>query len=118
MRDDDYVRFMNSTIVRSKKSPRSAVLVRAAGAMLSALAPTLAARLGERMFLTPPRPRPSAHEATALATARARSLPIGRHRVDTWAWGSGPTVLLVHGWGGRGAQMAAFVAPLVGRGFS
>jgi pimeloyl-ACP methyl ester carboxylesterase len=28
------------------------------------------------------------------------------------AWGSGPTVLLVHGWGGHRAQLGAFAAPL------
>jgi len=32
------------------------------------------------------------------------------------AWGSGPTVYLVHGWGGRGSQLAAFVEPIVGTG--
>jgi len=32
------------------------------------------------------------------------------------AWGTGPTVYLVHGWGGRGSQLTAFVEPLVGAG--
>lgn len=32
-------------------------------------------------------------------------------------WGAGPTVLLVHGWHGRGAQLGAFAAPLVAAGF-
>jgi pimeloyl-ACP methyl ester carboxylesterase len=31
-------------------------------------------------------------------------------------WGTGPTVYLVHGWGGRGSQLAAFVEPFVGSG--
>jgi pimeloyl-ACP methyl ester carboxylesterase len=31
-------------------------------------------------------------------------------------WGEGPVVYLVHGWGGRGAQLAAYVEPLVSRG--
>jgi pimeloyl-ACP methyl ester carboxylesterase len=38
--------------------------------------------------------------------------------VETWAWGAGPSVLLVHGWGGRGAQLGGFVDPLVACGFS
>jgi pimeloyl-ACP methyl ester carboxylesterase len=34
-----------------------------------------------------------------------------------WSWGDGPgTVLLVHGWAGRGLQLGAFAAPLVARG--
>jgi pimeloyl-ACP methyl ester carboxylesterase len=34
-----------------------------------------------------------------------------------WTWGEGPSVYLVHGWGGRGGQLASFVAPLVQSGF-
>jgi len=33
------------------------------------------------------------------------------------SWGAGPTVLLVHGWEGRGAQLGAFVDPLVAAGY-
>jgi len=33
------------------------------------------------------------------------------------SWGEGPTVYLVHGWGGWGLQLAAFVPPLVDAGF-
>lgn len=33
----------------------------------------------------------------------------------TW-WGDGPVVYLMHGWGGRGSQLASFVAPLVADG--
>jgi pimeloyl-ACP methyl ester carboxylesterase len=43
---------------------------------------------------------------------------VGSRRVETWMWGSGPTVLFVHGWGGRGAQLGRYVAPFVARGFS
>jgi pimeloyl-ACP methyl ester carboxylesterase len=34
-----------------------------------------------------------------------------------WQWGTGPTVLLSHGWNGSGAQMRAFISPLVALGF-
>jgi pimeloyl-ACP methyl ester carboxylesterase len=33
------------------------------------------------------------------------------------AWGTGPAVYLVHGWGGRGSQLASYVEPLVEAGF-
>lgn len=33
------------------------------------------------------------------------------------SWGDGPTVYLVHGWGGWGLQLAAFVPPLLEAGF-
>ncbi|MGH3382965.1 MAG: alpha/beta hydrolase [Nocardioidaceae bacterium] len=32
------------------------------------------------------------------------------------SWGTGPVVYLMHGWGGRGDQLAPFVEPLVARG--
>src|SRR5687767_6768036 len=31
-------------------------------------------------------------------------------------WGSGPVVYLVHGWGGRGSQLAPYVEPLTATG--
>jgi pimeloyl-ACP methyl ester carboxylesterase len=116
MRDDEYLSMIKSTIVRS--SNRSKPWARAAGAMLSALAPGLAARLATRLFLAPPRPARPAREAEVLAAARPRTIDAPPGRVRTWTWGEGPAVLLVHAWGGRGSQLAAFVHPLLARGFS
>ena len=33
------------------------------------------------------------------------------------AWGAGPTILMVHGWNGRGAQLGAFAPALVRAGY-
>jgi pimeloyl-ACP methyl ester carboxylesterase len=38
-------------------------------------------------------------------------------KIAAWMWGSGPTILLVHGWEGSNADMDAFVSPLVSAGF-
>jgi pimeloyl-ACP methyl ester carboxylesterase len=38
-------------------------------------------------------------------------------RVVAWRFGRGPTVVLLHGWGGRAAQLSSFIGPLVARGF-
>jgi pimeloyl-ACP methyl ester carboxylesterase len=37
-----------------------------------------------------------------------------------WRWGraADPAVVLVHGWGGRGAQLRGLIDPLLGRGYS
>lgn len=118
MKDVDYVAMEKSTIVRSRNEPAWLPLVRAGNRALSAAAPAAAARLAERLFLTPPRPPRPARETALLAAARARPLRLGTRHLDVWLWGAGPSVLLVHGWGGRGAQLAAFVEPLVARGFS
>jgi pimeloyl-ACP methyl ester carboxylesterase len=118
MTDAEYIAMEKSTIVRSGKEPRLLPLARLGNRALSALAPSLAAGLAERLFLTPPRPRRPAAEIALLATARARPLHVRGRRLEMWTWGSGPRVLLVHGWGGRGTQLGAFVEPLVAQGFA
>src|SRR3989441_463778 len=118
MTDAEYIAMEKSTIVRSSGSSRLLPVVRAGNRALSALAPGLATQLAERLFLTPPRGRSTGAEIDLLATARARPMRVGARRIETWVWGRGPSVLLVHGWGGRGAQLGAFVGPLVARGFS
>jgi pimeloyl-ACP methyl ester carboxylesterase len=40
-----------------------------------------------------------------------------RGRNAAWTWGSGPVVLLVHGWGGRAAQMAPLAEHICALGF-
>jgi pimeloyl-ACP methyl ester carboxylesterase len=118
MTDAEYIAMEKSTIVRSYSEPRRLPLMRLRGRVLSALAPARAARLAERLFLTPPRSRRPTAELDLIATARARPVRVGHRRIETWTWGAGPSVLLVHGWGGRGAQLGAFVGPLVARGLS
>ena len=79
----------------------------------------LEAKMPPEMKLINQLMRFSPGERALIASAQARTVPIGDGaHVETWTWGSGPRVLLVHGWGGRGAQLGAFVEPLVARGFS
>lgn len=118
MTDHEYVAMEKSTIVRSYKEPWFLPLIQAGNRALSALAPAAAAQRAERLFLTPPRPRRPAAESALLATACARPRCVGARQIEMWTWGTGPTVLLVHGWGGRGTQLGSFVDPLVARGFS
>jgi pimeloyl-ACP methyl ester carboxylesterase len=86
---------------------------------LSLTAPPVAAILAERMFLRPPARRLRGAEAAWAREARTTVLegPVGPIR--TWLWEGGPrTVLLAHGWGGRGPQLGAVARALVGRGYS
>ncbi len=107
-----------STNVRSKTVPRqypgykprvSPWLARVAKVNLG-----LTAWLGSHLFTQPRHwPRPE-REQRLLTTGTPILL---RRGVRAWSFGSGPLVLLVHGWEGRGAQLGAFVEPLVARGF-
>lgn len=117
MTDQEFVAMQKSTVVRSRELPWRIRLLRPALAGLSAVAPALAAPVAERLFLAPPRyPRPE-HEAATLASARSTIIEAGTP-ITAWTWGHGPAVLLVHGWGGRGAQLASFVPPLLANGYS
>lgn len=84
------------------------------------LAPRLAARLALPLFLKPPRPARPLWEQNILASARRCDLEVGVHRIAMWTWGDlqGKIALLVHGWGGRGSQLGAFVEPLRAAGYS
>jgi len=93
--------------------------VRAAIHAIAPASPEVAARLAAEVFVRPRRfPTPS-RERDALASARHARVPFGDSHLPTWTWGSDdrPAVLLVHGWEGRGSQLAPFVAPLRARGF-
>lgn len=76
------------------------------------------ARRAFERFTTPPRCAASARELAVMASAEHFDLELaGSERVArAYAWGEGPPIALVHGWGGRAAQLAAFVEPLVERG--
>src|SRR5688500_13816279 len=83
-------------------------------AVLGRLSPAVAGRLAARLFARPRRhPRPE-RERELIGRGARVSLPDGLHAT---AWGAGPSVLLVHGWEGRGAQLGALVDPLVAAGY-
>jgi pimeloyl-ACP methyl ester carboxylesterase len=86
--------------------------LRAAGAV----APGAAARLVQRFFFTPPRAPLRDSERAILAQGSRFSIEVGGQRVVGWAWGEGPVILLVHGWGGHAGQMTPFVGPAVAAG--
>lgn len=82
------------------------------------LGPSVVAPLLEPLFLLPPsHPRP-ATESELLATAHRFRVKHEGKWLAAWSWGDGPTVVGLHGWGGRGGQLASYAAPLVARGYS
>jgi pimeloyl-ACP methyl ester carboxylesterase len=102
---------------RNRTNVRSYTGARLAFRILARVSPRLAAAALERLFFTPPRPRRSRGDAVLHQGESYHVLSEGR-RIAAWRWGQGPVVVLLHGWGGRAAQLSAFVAPLVNRGFS
>lgn len=69
------------------------------------------------MWFTPPRSRLSPASAAFLGTGTRAGIRVNGRNVATWSWGEGPTVILMHGWGGLAAQLESFVEPLVRAGY-
>jgi len=110
---------MSLSEVRDKKSTTGRTHpVQLVNRGLSILAPGLAAVAAEQLFITVFRHRPPQREAEWAKSATELSIPSPYGDLAAWVWGNGPrTVLLVHGWAGRGLQMGAFVQPLVEAGY-
>ena len=92
-------------------------LIRAAFATSERLLPAAGAALAERMWFTvPPLPRAAAREPDGLPPYEPISVDVDGRTVRGRAYGTGPTVVLVHGWGGWGMQLAAYVRTAHGGG--
>jgi pimeloyl-ACP methyl ester carboxylesterase len=104
-----YTSAKKSTIVRS--APRRIRFAFRAGELL---APRLAGRAANRIWFTLPRPMA---EAPLPDGGQPFTVTAQKSAVRGRVWGDGPAVYLVHGWGGLGSQLAAFVAPLTAAGF-
>lgn len=113
-----------STVVRSDTQLAMARFgVGAAFAVNEALGAAALLRLftAPRTFARPPREAPIIERGERFVVAAPRHAPRWAGAptdVVAWRWGHGPTVLLVHGWEGRGSQLGAFVAPLCAMGLS
>ncbi len=105
----------NST--NGRKLYRQLTLIRWAMRTIGALSSSLAGRLGFRLFRTTQRHRVPDREQGWLRSATPLEFEFEGSRLSGWAWGKGPTVLLMHGWGGRGSQMGAFAIRLAEAGF-
>ena len=83
------------------------------------LFPGWTARKAEALLLRPPRKRGRAGEVLS-AWGRRETLAVGEHAMALWHFGETgrPRVVLAHGWGGYGAQLAAWVPPLLAQGFA
>lgn len=80
--------------------------------------PEGAGKLVERLFFKPGRlPMPSRYEYLLDEADSHTQLRHGPHTLPVYSWGSGPTILGVHGWSGAGIQFGAYIKPLVAAGY-
>jgi pimeloyl-ACP methyl ester carboxylesterase len=75
--------------------------------------PTLTGRVARDLWFSAP---PRMAELPLPAGGKSFEVEAHGHVVRGRVWGDGPTIYLVHGWGGRGSQFGALVEPLVEAG--
>ncbi len=92
------------------------VLRRALG-VAAAVSPEFAGRWVNRLWFRSHRYPEPPREREWLRSARRVQLVHRGRPLAVYGWGEGRTVLLVHGWHGRGAQLGAFAVALAAAGF-
>ncbi|NOQ94704.1 MAG: alpha/beta fold hydrolase [Methylophaga sp.] len=101
------------------KPPFVLKIMRVSIHILTFLAPPLAARLVNYLWFKTHRHDEPRREQRILDTAVWKEVGFESKVVQLYSWGkdNAPTVLLVHGWNGRGAQLGSFVQGLVDHGY-
>jgi len=82
------------------------------------IAPGFSKKIVKRLFFAPARYATSPLEEDCLKNSRAFEIYVNNARIKCWKWGRGPTVLLAHGWNGRGIQLYRFIQPLTEAGYA
>jgi pimeloyl-ACP methyl ester carboxylesterase len=78
----------------------------------------VAARWAETIFCRPPRHAPKPAEEAFLATGERSSIRNEGEELAIWSWGSGPVVVLAHGWGSRAGRFTGMAGALIEAGFT
>lgn len=81
------------------------------------LFPSFAKKLAIDLFFKPFRFPFQEAEKIKLTESRQTKFTFHGQKLQMYRWGSGPKILLLHGWAGRSGQFREFVDPLVNLGF-
>ena len=104
---------------RARDRPVSLSLrgIRLLFATLGRLFPRLMGRWAYSLWFRTRRFPESAAGRRIASKAQRITLMVDDIPVAVYSWGTGPVVLFIHGWSGRGSQVAAFVEPLLAAGY-
>lgn len=103
-----------------KLEPRTKRLLQTAIHVSSYVAPALTVKFIWALFNTPlVASKPTASQAEQLAKAKLGKVTFGQSELTTYRWGeNGPTILALHGWGGRAHVFGDLIPALLEAGFS
>jgi len=97
--------------------PLSLRLLRFMFSKVGAVFPDMMGRWAYRLWFRTRRFPVAAAGKRAVARAVRETLLVDDIPIAVYKWGEGPVVLFVHGWSGRGSQVAAFIEPLNRAGY-
>lgn len=84
---------------------------------LSTFSPRSATRLLTTLYLTPGKMAVAPWEIDIRKKAVVNECELNGVRFSYYSWGTGPCILLCHGWGGHATQLGQLVPPLLDAGF-
>lgn len=99
------------------KEPLPLRLIRWFLPKLERVFPKLAHRIFVTLFFTPFRYKPPQKEKEWVDKAEKIFVMVNNKKIVVYSWGSGPVVLVVHGWAGRAAQFRKFIPHLMNAGY-
>ena len=102
---------------KDKPIPLSLRLMRFMFSRVGALFPELMGRWAYRLWFRTRRYPDAAAGKRATDQARRETLLVDDIPIAIYKWGEGPVVLFIHGWSGRGSQVAAFIDSLNRAGY-
>lgn len=85
--------------------------------LLDIIYSSMAARVAVAVFYSPRKYPAAMWEKAGMAHGKSDRLFFDGEHLDATVWGSGPTVLLVHGWQGRRSQLAKIAVDLTENGY-
>ena len=103
---------------RQRRTPLQIKLLRFAFRWTGPLLPGLMSRLMYYLWFKTHRHPLPAREQQWLKPSRQSRMAFEQQDISLYHWGTGKTVLLAHGWDGRGSQLGGFVSTLQHLGYS
>ena len=103
--------------MKKDKTPPLLKIVRWFFPKVEKVAPSLAHRYFIKIFFTPLRYPIPDKEKVVAQRADQFTIEVLEKKIQCYSWGTGPAVLLVHGWAGRATQFRKFIDALTASGY-
>lgn len=71
----------------------------------------------KKQFFSPHSYKPANEEKQLLRYAKQFEIIVNKKKIQCWQWGSGPFIIFVHGWNGRGTQFYRLIEKFFQAGY-